>query len=247
MISNLNATSSRLSRRARVFLGALALSALASPLVYVSTAPAVQAEDPAPAPGSAAGAKEPAIEFLPQLTKAEERILAALAEPTTIDFQETPLEDAVNFLKDKHSIEIQIDTKALEDAGSGVDAPVTRKLNGIPLRSALRLMLTPLQLKFDIRDDVLQITTGEQAEAWLMTRTYPVGDLIEENDYDSIIEAITSTVVPQTWDEVGGAGSIVSVTSSKSLVISQTRDVHDGVLQLLRSLRSARKTAAAGQ
>ena len=101
-------------------------------------------------------------------------------------------------------------------------------------------MLGPLQLTFDIRDDVLQITTKEEGSTWLMTRTYPVGDLIEGNDYDSLIEAITNTVAPKTWDEVGGAGSIVNVTSSKSLVISQTRDVHDEVLQLLRSLRTAK-------
>ena len=78
------------------FFGAMALAALA-------VAAGVRVERSAwsrpripPVPGSTAGAKESAVEFLPQLTKAEERILAALAEPTTMDFAETPLEDVVD-------------------------------------------------------------------------------------------------------------------------------------------------------
>ena len=100
-------------------------------------------------------------------------------------------------------------------------------------------------MTFDVRDEVLLFTTKEEAATWLITRTYPIADLLEGKDYDNLIEAITNSVDPKSWDEYDGAGSISEVTGSKSLVISQTRDVHDKVLTLLRSLRAARKSAAA--
>jgi hypothetical protein len=39
----------------------------------------------------------------------------------------------------------------------------------------------------------------------------------------------------------GGPGTVVAVENSQSLVIAQTRDVHDKIQDLLRSLRIARK------
>ena len=64
------------------------------------------------------------------------RIRKQLDEPTSIEFVEAPLQDVIDYLKDLHNIEIQIDTKALEDASIGADTPVTRNLKGITLKSA---------------------------------------------------------------------------------------------------------------
>ncbi|HUE71967.1 MAG TPA: hypothetical protein VMP01_13860, partial [Pirellulaceae bacterium] len=49
---------------------------------------------------------------------------------------------------------------------------------GISLRSALRIMLGELKLTYVIRDEVMQITTPEDAENQLVTKVYPVGDLV---------------------------------------------------------------------
>ncbi len=243
MLSTLNKTSSRLSWRASALLAAIAIGAFASPLVYLTRATLAQAADAAEE--STARPGEPAVEYLPKLTPVEEKLLSALDSPTKMEFIETPLQDAVDYFKDHHGIEIQLDNNALEDAGIGTDTPITRKLHGISLRAALRLLLGSVDMTFDIRDEVLLITTKEEADTWLITRTYPIGDLLEGKDYDSLIDAITNSVDSKSWDVSDGPGSISEVTGSKSLVISQTRDVHDKVLTLLRSLRGARKSAAA--
>lgn len=60
-------------------------------------------------------------------------------------------------------------------------------------------------------------------------------------DYDSLIEVITSTVRPQSWDEVGGPGSVSEMVAAKSIVVSQTREVHHEILELLRALRAAKQ------
>ena len=72
---------------------------------------------------------------------AEKKIEDALKSPTQFDFKDTPLDKVVDYLRDKHKIEIQIDKKALEDVNIMTNTPVTRKFKGISLRSALRLML----------------------------------------------------------------------------------------------------------
>jgi general secretion pathway protein D len=56
-------------------------------------------------------------------------------------------------------------------------------------------------------------------------------------DFDSLIELITTTVKPTTWDEVGGPGSIQEFRNNLSLVISQTEDVHAEIVDLLEQLR----------
>jgi len=82
---------------------------------------------------------------------AEKKIHDALKSPTQLEFVETPLSDVIDYLKDYHGIEIQLDTKALGDVGIGSDTPVTKNLKGITLRSALRLMLHDLNLTTSFR------------------------------------------------------------------------------------------------
>ncbi|MDA1051586.1 MAG: general secretion pathway protein GspD [Planctomycetota bacterium] len=56
-------------------------------------------------------------------------------------------------------------------------------------------------------------------------------------DFDTLIELITSTIKPDTWDEVGGPGAIEPFPTNLSLVISQTQDVHEQIADLLEQLR----------
>ncbi len=56
-------------------------------------------------------------------------------------------------------------------------------------------------------------------------------------DFDALIDLITSTVKPQTWDAVGGPGSIAPFETNLSIVVSQTQDVHEEIVDLLGQLR----------
>jgi hypothetical protein len=112
---------------------------------------------------------------------AEERINEALASPlkaSGLDFTEEPLENVINFLQTEYEIPIQLDEPSLEDAGLTRDEPVTIQLQNVTLRSALRLMLKQKQLTYVIRDEVMIITTPEEAESELVAKVYPVADLV---------------------------------------------------------------------
>ncbi|MGB9687981.1 hypothetical protein [Thermogutta sp.] len=109
---------------------------------------------------------------------AERKILSELKKPTELDFVDTPLSEVINYLRDRHQIEIQLDKKALTSVGVDTNTPVTKSLRGISLRSALRLLLRDLDLTYVIKDEVLLITTPEQARNDLVLKVYPVADLV---------------------------------------------------------------------
>lgn len=89
---------------------------------------------------------------------------SALNENTELDFAEQPLSDIIDYLKQRHDVEIQLNNKALFDAGVGSDAPITRVIKGIPLRSALKMMLDDLDLTYVVQNGTLMITTTKEAQ-----------------------------------------------------------------------------------
>lgn len=111
-------------------------------------------------------------------TVAERRISAALDDQTTVNFAELPLVDAIQFLSRTHEIPIILDIISIEEAGLLVDVPINLVLAGVTLQSALKIMLSDLELTYIIEDEVMKITTIEVANEKLSTRVYPVGDLV---------------------------------------------------------------------
>ena len=97
-----------------------------------------------------------------------EKIEQALNATAEVDFNETPLSEVVSYLRETYQIPIIIDKRALDDVGMGSDTPVTISLHGISLRSLLKLMLKELDLTYVVHDQVLKITTPEEAEKELV-------------------------------------------------------------------------------
>lgn len=106
-----------------------------------------------------------------------DQIETALSSKTELSFLDAPLKSAIESLENQHQIQIEIDQRALEESGLTVGVPVTKSLSDISLRSALKLLLRDLGLTYVIENEVLQITTPEEAETRLMTVVYPVKDL----------------------------------------------------------------------
>lgn len=102
------------------------------------------------------------------------KLSAKLADPTVIEFVETPLQDVVDYLKDYHRVEIVIDRPALQAAGVGsaarqtqrgpkrnIDVPITKTLRGVPLQAAWEEMLKRQGLKCGQWHEVLLITADK--------------------------------------------------------------------------------------
>ncbi|MBI1902232.1 MAG: VWA domain-containing protein [Planctomycetia bacterium] len=109
---------------------------------------------------------------------AEKKILAELDKETDLTFAEDSLQFVADTIKTLHKIEVQFDDKALEDVVVTKDTPITESFKGIKLRSALNLMLSKLELAWVIENEVLVITSKTVADTKLITRVYPVADLV---------------------------------------------------------------------
>jgi hypothetical protein len=180
-------------------------------------------------------------------------IKAALNDPTAMEFSDTPLCDVIEYLKDYHhqkhsAFEIVLDTKALNELGVTSDTPITKNLKGITLRSALRLMLRDLGLTFVIRDEVLLITSPDEAAKPLFKRVYDVADLVppEEREkgtaFDSLVGTVSKTADVDPANKDGLLPWISSIKSAELavIVVYQTEEAQEEVADLLVQLRAAR-------
>ncbi|HLQ46981.1 MAG TPA: hypothetical protein VK137_19715, partial [Planctomycetaceae bacterium] len=112
--------------------------------------------------------------------------------------------------------------------------------NQVPLRASLGQMLSPLALQAVVTDGVLCVTTTAKAHERRTTRVYPVGDLADfqqPETYEELVQIIRmGTGTPYLWED-----ATISVSHAvRALVIRQSRQVHDGIVELLTSLRAAR-------
>jgi hypothetical protein len=192
----------------------------------------------------------PIVVATPAAVAARENFERVLDQETKMDFTDTQLSDAVTYLKDYHNIEIQLDTKGLEDASIGPETPVTCRLEKMTLRAALRFFLGAIDLTFVIHDEMLLITTREKAANMLVVKIYPVADLVAPRDgtppgdaLQPLVEVLHATVVPTT-SPARPNGVLIPIPQSQSLVVMQTDEVHERVAELLAGLRTARELQA---
>jgi general secretion pathway protein D len=258
-----------------------------------------------------------------RLTVEEQEIQRKLSTKVEASHTAEPLAEVLETLGKQAGVPIHIDTAGLEQEAVTTDTPVTLSIDQpISLKSALRLILDPLNLEYTIRDEVLKITSPRMVQGEFYSVTYPVADLVipvpnftsdglgitgalregysnaslrnslsvqtgpppaginggpagdagsvsptslaqfqplggsspavgsspsipfgapsgggAQADFQSLINLIQQTVAPTTWNTVGGQGAIQPFDTNLSLVISQTQEVHEEIVDLLDQLR----------
>jgi hypothetical protein len=179
----------------------------------------------------------------PTVAKIEKALTSPL-HSQGLTFADTPLKAVMNQIQDEYGFPIEIDTAALDEMGIGSDEPVTIKLSGISLRSALQLALRHRQLTYVVLDEVLMITTPEAAEHHLQVCVYDVREIVgpaKAQSSDQLIDAIVSCVATDTWAENGGGEAEIRWLEPGFLIVSQTQAVHEEIQGLLAAIRAVRK------
>ena len=98
------------------------------------------------------------------MLESERRILRALDERCEVSFKAQPLSSVMKFFKAQFSVPIVIDDKAWEAESISPEEPVTLEIPSVTFRSALNMILKPLDQTFVIENEVLRITSYEKAE-----------------------------------------------------------------------------------
>lgn len=184
----------------------------------------------------------------PGETPPPDKFEQALDEAVTFDFDEVPLVQAAAFLADATGLDVYVDETTLADAGLGDDLSITGKAKDIAVRVALDRWLEPLGLALHREEDVLVITTREEAEIALTVGIYNVADVLtpedddpedeSSRDYDALASLMLSIVAPESWDEVGGAGTLAFFRGY--LFVLQNYETHQEIARLLTALRKWR-------
>ncbi len=140
-------------------------------------------------------------------------------------FDNISLSDALDFLRDVSGANIHVNWRALEEAGVGKDTTVNVHLRSVALRKVLGLVLSESGsgnlLTYYIDDNIIEITTRELADKQLITRLYPVDDLIME-----VPDFIGPDFQLQTTSAGGTGGSSQSIlgtnTNDKTQQVTRT-------------------------
>ncbi|MBN2474528.1 MAG: hypothetical protein JXB62_07960 [Pirellulales bacterium] len=190
-----------------------------------------------------------------------------LEKLATADFIEYPLVDVLAHLTEVAGVQVYVDHRSLDEVGIQPDVPITMDLKDVPVEMLLRLILRQLDLTYMLDHGVVVVTTPEEVEQSLEIRVYRVDGLVEASGpqaaleaatesadpyfgrdmrpghggrphgLDELISLITSTVVPESWEDVGGPATIKPFRDT--LVVLQTQFGQHKVEKLLQHLREA--------
>ena len=173
-----------------------------------------------------------------------DQITEVLSQKSAVNIQRVPLVKVMEELADKHQIPIWINESELNLIGTNSDVEVTLQLPSVSLRSALRLMLQPMDLTYVIRNSVLEITTIDSAEAEPVTSYYDLSWVVVRiEDATALVSAIEQHVDPDVWVANGGTSVISCV--GQIMIVSASHSTQDKVRGMMSKLASMRLDARA--
>lgn len=169
------------------------------------------------------------------MSPADQKIWAQLKQPVLVDFKNRPLSEVLRTLSDMTGVLIHMDENGLAAEGVTTDMPVTLSLaSQISFKSALSLLLHSQNLDFQVRNEVLNITSMRNSAKANETRTYNVRDLVVPipnfvTDYNS-----------------GMAGAIRQAyeTMGRGLVAQTNRGMSGGLSGLNNEIQLASATSS---
>ena len=181
-----------------------------------------------------------------------ERIYAALEKVDQVDLQNVPLTELRQYFKTRYGLQVNLNRDALSVLGFSADTRVTLVGQGT-IAQLLDRMVSSLDCTWCVVGNSIEITTVEEAQKLAIVKVHDVTDLVfnevghYEIDFDTLIDLITSTVDPDSWDEFGGEGSIQEFPRGQRglVVISNTFRIQKQIDGLLDALRRTSGLASA--
>ncbi|MFT3787019.1 MAG: hypothetical protein QM770_12770 [Tepidisphaeraceae bacterium] len=129
------------------------------------------------------------------------------ARVPSVDLQNVPLIDVIDYLRDNGKLNLFVNWPALEAAGVDRSAPINLKLRQIRASKLLDLTLEQAgggQLAWYVSDNIIYVTTKELANQQQVTVVYPIQDLIVEvPNFEGPNLSLTST---NSGSRSGGSG-----------------------------------------
>ena len=160
-------------------------------------------------------------------------------------FVNVPLSDVVTKLGEDAGASIVLSSRALRQVGVRARQPISLKLEAQPLRLALDLIGRDLDLTWQLRNGLLEMTTEGLLE--YHTAVYDVRDLCRDDMENlALAHAVVQQTEPQDWAENGGLG-VIEFVKPGVMVVYHTQQMQDKTLTLLENYRVALKNSVPRQ
>jgi hypothetical protein len=140
-------------------------------------------------------------EYFPKPSAAEQEFEEALKRTTDFSFSSVSLEEVLRTIAQQQQFNLVFDHSALQDEGLDPSSPISIELLGVSMKTGLQLILEQVGLAYYVRDDVVMITSKSAMEERLVTRLYPIADLLTGgvDSPDQIIESLLRGVGESQW------------------------------------------------
>lgn len=141
------------------------------------------------------------------------------------------------------------DDMSAEEVGVTLKTELPRVYQTTSWHSYLMDVLRSSGLTYIWDDKKLAITTPERAEVTTHVVVYDVTEICFADDTDSLIDRVQSNIEPDSWDDVGGEGSIgayVTPSGRVLLIVSQNVAVQREVRVLVQQIGTIGGGAVAG-
>ncbi|QDT55188.1 hypothetical protein Pan44_32300 [Caulifigura coniformis] len=171
----------------------------------------------------------------------------ALKKEVSCDFQKTPLREALVDFTRQTGQHFVFDHRALQDAGIGLDGPVTLSIRKAPLGTALKLLWLAVaeeqgvEPKVVSKDGLLSVTSDE-AEPMQQVYVLDVSDLVSQDDLPQLISLIFHAT-PGPWHDIDGDGGTIKEIPDARIIVRQDRRNLDQLVKLLDDHRAVAKQA----
>lgn len=117
--------------------------------------------------------------YLKTRTPAEHEIELKLSRPISVEFNQTPLDLAVENLKELTKLPLVIDYASLDAEGISPVKPVTVKPGAaVSTRNILAFTLEQAGLSYVVENDLVKVTSAKKAKGRLYTKVFSVADLV---------------------------------------------------------------------
>ncbi|MBI3860634.1 MAG: serpin family protein [Planctomycetia bacterium] len=185
----------------------------------------------------------------------EEAIRKALDRNVTVEAEHQPLDEVLTKIAAQAGVPFVIDRTRLIEDGVDIRKRVSMHYAQISGRSALALLLKPVQLAWIVQHEVLQITTMAHAADAITHQIYDISDIAgkfrAQNgkvnfDVTSLSNAVTTLVQPDGWEEGNHYPGVFRFHDGVFLVYRQTQSTHEEIAAFLFELRKVRLADPAG-
>ncbi|HEX2838747.1 MAG TPA: hypothetical protein VHN77_11525 [Phycisphaerales bacterium] len=179
----------------------------------------------------------------PAFAEAEEnrKALAVIqSKRIPVNFNETPLENVIQFIEAVTQLNVDTDWQALENAGVDRQAPVTLNLTNVPVETILNRVCEkaspdPLTgAAWNVTDGVLTISSREQINKQKAIVIYDIRDLIVEvPNYTNSYELDLQQALQQAGQTGGGGGGQSPFTENDQGDEEQRRTLQERTQEIL--------------